>query len=198
MPELFRPVQEMLPAADDNCSSPELPFYLCVRLSRRRKRKRGAAPSVSNDDSAFGNQLKREFWFAVPRERAEAVYHFLLQWSPDKYGQDSLAEKEHDEKGFLILEGDDDDALGGDKPSTPLFGSMLNREWEIVTVEEMRRRLSLSELSLEDLPLPEGATTSRVLDEPMIRQLLEILPARAEGYPWVKVYSSAEHGFSLK
>lgn len=75
----------------------------------------------------------------------------------------------------------------GEKPSTPLFGSLLNREWEIVTVEEMRRRLSLSELSLEDLPLPEGAISSRILDEPMIRHILEILPARAEGYPWVMV-----------
>lgn len=67
---------------------------------------------MSSDDPAFGNQLKREFWFAVPRDRAEAVYHFLLQWSPEKYGQNSH-EKESDDKAFIILDGDDDDGLGG-------------------------------------------------------------------------------------
>lgn len=38
--------------------------------------------------AGFGNTRKREFWFAVPRSKVDAIYHFLLQWSPDKYGQD--------------------------------------------------------------------------------------------------------------
>ncbi len=42
----------------------------------------------------------------------------------------------------------------------------------------MRRRLSLSEISLDDLPIPDGASTSQILDESMIRQILEILPPR--------------------
>lgn len=28
-------------------------------------------------------------------------------------------------------------------------------------------------------------------------QIMEILPARAEGYPWVSIYNSEKHGFSL-
>uniref|UniRef100_A0A1I7V4E9 Oxidation resistance protein 1 n=1 Tax=Caenorhabditis tropicalis TaxID=1561998 RepID=A0A1I7V4E9_9PELO len=80
--------------------------------------------------------------------------------------------------------------------STPLFGSsLLNREWELVTVSEMCRRLSLDQ-ELE-MPIPDGANTSQVLDDLMIRQVMDILPPRAEGYPWVNIYNSEKHGFSL-
>ncbi len=75
--------------------------------------------------------------------------------------------------------------------------SYLNREWEIVTVEEIRRRLDL-DLSPQDLPLPEGSISSKILDEAKIRQILEVLPARAESYPWILVYCSDLHGFSLQ
>ncbi|VDD97785.1 unnamed protein product [Enterobius vermicularis] len=86
----------------------------------------------------------------------------------------------------------------GEKPTNELFGSSyLNREWEIVTVEEVCRRLSLDHLENLALPIPEGATSSQILDEPMIRKIMNILPPRAEGYPWVNIYSSEKHGFSL-
>lgn len=75
----------------------------------------------------------------------------------------------------------------------------LNREWEIVTVEEVKRRLSLlDEIDVSKFPLPEGSTESKVLNEQMIRQIVSILPARAEGYPWNLIYSTTEHGFSLR
>uniref|UniRef100_A0A0N4ZSS7 Oxidation resistance protein 1 n=1 Tax=Parastrongyloides trichosuri TaxID=131310 RepID=A0A0N4ZSS7_PARTI len=87
-----------------------------------------------------------------------------------------------------------------EKQNTPFFGgnSLVNREWEIVTVGEMCRRLSIED-SLQDLemPLPEGSTASQILDDFMIRQIADILPPRAEGYPWVSVFSSEKHGFSL-
>lgn len=74
----------------------------------------------------------------------------------------------------------------------------MNREWEIITIEECKRRLSLLDLDPSKFPLPEGAATSTILDEEQIRQIIRILPARAEGYPWVLVYSTLQHGFSLK
>lgn len=65
-------------------------------------------------------------------------------------------------------------------------GSYLNREWEIVTVEEVKRRLSLQDLvDVSKFPLPSGSAESTILNEEMIRQLVTIMPARAEGYPWV-------------
>ncbi|CAI4231567.1 unnamed protein product [Auanema sp. JU1783] len=86
--------------------------------------------------------------------------------------------------------------MSGEKPG-PLFGSsLLNREWELVTVSELCRRLSLDGKDLE-LPIPEGSDKSQILDELMIRQIVETLPPRAMGYPWVNIYSSEKHGFSL-
>ncbi|CAI4231566.1 unnamed protein product [Auanema sp. JU1783] len=86
--------------------------------------------------------------------------------------------------------------LSSEKPG-PLFGSsLLNREWELVTVSELCRRLSLDGKDLE-LPIPEGSDKSQILDELMIRQIVETLPPRAMGYPWVNIYSSEKHGFSL-
>ncbi|KAI1719089.1 TLD domain-containing protein [Ditylenchus destructor] len=88
----------------------------------------------------------------------------------------------------------------GEKPSSQPFTGAgdLNREWEIVTVRELCRRLSLEDsFEPSEMPLPEGAQNSRLLDEFMIRQIVDILPPRAEGYPWVNIYNSEKHGFSL-
>ncbi|VDK77963.1 unnamed protein product [Litomosoides sigmodontis] len=83
-------------------------------------------------------------------------------------------------------------------PSARVFGgSCLNREWEIVTVKEMCRRMSLDQLDKVVLPLPDGASSSQILDEVMIRQMVDVLPARASGYPWINIYNSEKHGFSL-
>ncbi|KJH42823.1 hypothetical protein DICVIV_11173 [Dictyocaulus viviparus] len=88
--------------------------------------------------------------------------------------------------------------IGGGDQATPLFGSsLLNREWEIVTVREICRRLSLDEMEHLEMPIPEGASQSQILDELMVRQIMEILPPRAEGYPWVSIYNSEKNGFSL-
>jgi len=49
----------------------------------------------------------------------------------------------------------------------------LDREWEVVTVRELCRRLSLEDsLEPSEMPLPEGALHSQVLDEFMIRQVI--------------------------
>uniref|UniRef100_A0A1I7RMQ6 Oxidation resistance protein 1 n=1 Tax=Bursaphelenchus xylophilus TaxID=6326 RepID=A0A1I7RMQ6_BURXY len=227
---------------------PDPPYYLTVRLDRRRKKKHRIQDesdakalhqqlSIDYDQkgvNGFGNTRKREFWFAVPRARVDAIYHFLLQWSPDKYGQDvkeavqqaqADQQKEFEkaggdlekktkkkrsfenDRGFVVLDRDVEDYLTseippilGGKPTNQPFGPHhnINREWEIVTVRELCRRLSLDDDVEEgEMPLPQGSTDSQILDEFMINQIMDILPPRAEGYPWVMIYSSEKHGFSL-
>nr|CAD2189357.1 unnamed protein product [Meloidogyne enterolobii] len=87
-------------------SPPEPPYYMTVRVDRSRQQRKktqlsrrnskeivdstGASLSAADffeSGCLFGNKRKREFWFAVPRSRVDAIYHFLLQWSPQKYGQ---------------------------------------------------------------------------------------------------------------
>lgn len=64
--------------------------------------------------------------------------------------------------------------IEGEKPSDQ-FGN-LNREWEVVTVRELCRRLSLEDsLESSEMPLPEGSTQSQMLDEFMIKQAIIFL-----------------------
>jgi len=87
----------------------------------------------------------------------------------------------------------------GPNPLPPdWIGSYLDREWEIVAIEEVKRRLSLDEFIPSNLPLPAGALSSHVLIETQLRQLVDVLPARAEGYPWHCIYSSDTDGYSLR
>ncbi|KAL3115562.1 hypothetical protein niasHT_015900 [Heterodera trifolii] len=232
---------------------PEPPFYMVVRIDRRKKRKQktvlvqkanlteigastesnsasvfasnlAAAELLQDEANAFGNKRKREFWFAIPQSRVDAIYYFLLQWSPQKYGKEkaSTADETNESSqleegettmsssklasagtsatkhlgGFVVLEGDVDASLAGEKPTSHFAN--LDREWEVVTVRELCRRLSLDDsLEPSEMPLPEGALHSQLLDEFMIRQIIDILPPRAEGYPWVQIYNSEKHGFSL-
>lgn len=64
----------------------ELPYYLCITLNRNRHRRqaRRSARRHSGDasDVRFGNRQRRQFWYTVPREKADCLYNFLLQWQP--------------------------------------------------------------------------------------------------------------------
>uniref|UniRef100_A0A1I7XWD1 LysM domain-containing protein n=1 Tax=Steinernema glaseri TaxID=37863 RepID=A0A1I7XWD1_9BILA len=126
MPDLFKPISQMISQNSDSelaTTPPELPYYMAVRLDKVKKKanQKGGKYSVSStssytsydDDCKFGNRRKREFWYAIPRAKADAIYHFLLHWSPEKYGQDTLTSEESDEakkntaqKSFLVLEDD--------------------------------------------------------------------------------------------
>ncbi|KAK5980958.1 LysM domain-containing protein [Trichostrongylus colubriformis] len=97
MPDVFLSVDEIIGrtlSTDETATeSPALPYYMAVRLTRKKRKTRKSSPSYTSsvssydEDCAFGNKLKREFWYAIPRSKADNIYHFLLQWSPDKYGQ---------------------------------------------------------------------------------------------------------------
>ncbi|KAK6754728.1 hypothetical protein RB195_013609 [Necator americanus] len=135
VPDLFFAVDEIVGRAqstDDAAASPTLPYYMAVRLTRKKRKSRKSSPSHTSsvssydEDCAFGNKLKREFWYAVPRSKADNIYHFLLQWSPDKYGQDTTTstldessiasavnDSSRDDRGFIVLDSTTDDNLAG-------------------------------------------------------------------------------------
>ncbi|XP_069830992.1 nuclear receptor coactivator 7 isoform X2 [Dendropsophus ebraccatus] len=76
---------------------------------------------------------------------------------------------------------------------------------QIITVEEAKRRKSTcsyddeeeEEGALEDY-LPDLRQKSSLLDDTHIEKLAHRLPARVQGYPWHLVYSTQQHGTSLK
>ncbi|XP_013931937.1 PREDICTED: nuclear receptor coactivator 7 isoform X3 [Thamnophis sirtalis] len=72
---------------------------------------------------------------------------------------------------------------------------------QIITVEEAKRRQSVCsycEDEGEDDALPTLKNQSALLENMHVEQLAQSLPARVQGYPWKLVYSTQEHGTSLK
>jgi hypothetical protein len=243
MQDLFQPIDTMTTSTTPIIGTPpDPPYYMTIRVDRKRMTKkkrinyedaltsnRHASVSSTSDELSFGNRRRCEFWFAIPRTSADAIYHFLLIWSPGHHqpeeaenttenntSRNSLSQEPFavaaashngigNKKGLIVLNSNSDDSriIAGDRIDEQnwfgaTFGSGLAREWEIITVRELCRRLSLDqEYDLAEIPLPEGSIQSQILDEFMIRQIAEILPPRAEGYPWVLIYNSEKHGYSL-
>ncbi|GIY46292.1 oxidation resistance protein 1 [Caerostris extrusa] len=76
------------------------------------------------------------------------------------------------------------------------------RGWEapiIVTMEVLSlgemEKINYSEL---ELPLPDLLSPSEMLQEEHIKELYTLLPARAVGFPWTRIYSTSTDGFLLK
>lgn len=127
-PDLFTPIEEMLPPLTS--PNTELPYFLCIRLNRGKRKKsmrttgKSPTPAQQREDEAFlvfGDLKKSEFWFTVPRDKADNLYMFFLQWSPDKYGEtapDGSGEPENkshrrlldcDHEGFVIIDAEEKD-----------------------------------------------------------------------------------------
>ncbi|KAK7158380.1 hypothetical protein R3I93_009556 [Phoxinus phoxinus] len=72
---------------------------------------------------------------------------------------------------------------------------------EIVTVKQQNKRrpsvCSSADSESEDL-LPVLLNHSQILNQHHLEQLMNQIPARTQGYRWKLVYSTAEHGTSLR
>ncbi|GFS79699.1 oxidation resistance protein 1 [Trichonephila clavipes] len=78
-----------------------------------------------------------------------------------------------------------------------------SREWkppakvmtmQVLSLGEMEK-INYSEL---ELPLPDLLSPSEILQEEHIKELYTLLPARAVGYPWTRIFSTSFDGFLLK
>ncbi|XP_073532125.1 nuclear receptor coactivator 7 isoform X3 [Phyllobates terribilis] len=182
------PIEDMLPSKEEKSKIP--PMFLCVKVGKPMRK------SFATQTTAMVQQYARkrkqpEYWFAVPQERVDHLYTFFVQWSPEVYGKDAK------EQGFVVVEKDELDMIDN------FFSEPSTKSWEIITVEEAKRRKSTcsyddeEEEALEDY-LPELKQKSNLLDETYIEKLAHRLPARVQGYPWHLVYSTQQHGTSLK
>ncbi|XP_067305592.1 nuclear receptor coactivator 7 isoform X2 [Pseudorasbora parva] len=71
---------------------------------------------------------------------------------------------------------------------------------EIVTVNQQKRRPSVYSSSDSESAelLPVLIDHGQIMNEHHLEQLMNHIPARTRGYPWRLVYSTAEHGTSLR
>ncbi|XP_064195187.1 nuclear receptor coactivator 7 isoform X1 [Anguilla rostrata] len=180
------PIEDMLLNKEDKSKTP--PMFLCFKVGKPM-RKSFAIGRMSSPAHQYGRSRKQpEYWFAVPQERVDHLYNFFVQWSPDVYG------KESGEAGFVVVEKEELDMIDN------FFSDPTPKGWEIITVNEAKRRQSLGSFEDEeplDL-LPVLTDASLLLQTAQIEKLAYHLPARTQGYPWQLVYSTAVHGTSLK
>ncbi|XP_065537020.1 nuclear receptor coactivator 7 isoform X3 [Lathamus discolor] len=176
---------DMLPSKEEKSKTP--PMFLCIKVGKPM-RKSFASQSTTMSQQ-YSKKIKQpEYWFAVPRERVDHLYTFFVQWSPEIYGKDAK------EQGFVVVEKEELDMIDN------FFSEPTTKSWEIITVEEAKRRKSICSNYEEedDDTLPVLKHHSALLENMHIEQLARSLPARVQGYPWRLVYSTLEHGTSLK
>ncbi|XP_030346735.1 nuclear receptor coactivator 7 isoform X4 [Strigops habroptila] len=176
---------DMLPSKEEKSKTP--PMFLCIKVGKPM-RKSFASQSTTMSQQ-YSKKIKQpEYWFAVPRERVDHLYTFFVQWSPEIYGKDAK------EQGFVVVEKEELDMIDN------FFSEPTTKSWEIITVEEAKRRKSVCSYYEEedDDTLPVLKHHSALLENMHIEQLARSLPARVQGYPWRLAYSTLEHGTSLK
>ncbi|XP_028909972.1 nuclear receptor coactivator 7 isoform X1 [Ornithorhynchus anatinus] len=180
------PIEDMLPSKEEKSKTP--PMFLCIKVGKPMRK------SFSTQSTTMGQQYghrkkQPEYWFAVPRERVDHLYTFFVQWSPEVYGKDAK------EQGFVVVEKEELTMIDN------FFSEPTTKSWEIITVEEAKRRKSTCSYYEEEEDtdaLPILKQHSALLENMQIEQLAHRLPARVQGYPWRLAYSTLEHGTSLK
>ncbi|XP_025960882.1 nuclear receptor coactivator 7 isoform X1 [Dromaius novaehollandiae] len=179
------PIEDMLPSKEEKSKTP--PMFLCIKVGKPM-RKSFASQSTTMSQQ-YSKKIKQpEYWFAVPRERVDHLYTFFVQWSPEIYGKDAK------EQGFVVVEKEELNMIDN------FFSEPTTKSWEIITVEEAKRRKSVCSYyeDDDDDTLPVLKHHSALLENMHIEQLAQCLPARVQGYPWRLAYSTLEHGTSLK
>ncbi|KAM6181410.1 nuclear receptor coactivator 7 isoform 2-T3 [Erethizon dorsatum] len=179
------PIEDILPSREEKSKTP--PMFLCIKVGKPMRK--SFATHAAAIVQQYGRRRKQpEYWFAVPRERVDHLYTFLVQWSPDVYGKDAK------EQGFVVVEKEELNMIDN------FFSEPTTKSWEIITVEEAKRRKSAcSDYEDEDEEgLPMLQPHSALLENMHVEQLARRLPARVQGYPWRLAYSTLEHGTSLK
>lgn len=148
------------------------------------------------------DQKRRQHWFAIPKERVDQFYGFLLQWSPDSdvllsNASTPRSEEFHDtEEGLNIV----DDAFAN-SPATSLGYEKLTSEdamgmkARVGSLNSCASKTSLR--SLGDDESPDLLDDSQLLTKKQVRMLARRLPSRTVGHSWELVYSTHLHGISL-
>ncbi|XP_059970964.1 nuclear receptor coactivator 7 isoform X2 [Mesoplodon densirostris] len=179
------PIEDILPSKEEKSKTP--PMFLCIKVGKPMRK--SFATHTAAMVQQYGKRRKQpEYWFAVPRERVDHLYTFFVQWSPDVYGKDAK------EQGFVVVEKEELNMIDN------FFSEPTTKSWEIITVEEAKRRKSTCSYyeDEDEAALPILQPRSALLENMHIEQLARRLPARVQGYPWRLVYSTLEHGTSLK
>ncbi|XP_043230957.1 nuclear receptor coactivator 7-like isoform X2 [Amphibalanus amphitrite] len=233
MPSLFTSFDKLIPKPSKAADDP--PLYLCLIMGKRRGRKIRKTVRILS----YGEEkLRSEFWFSIPREKCDQLYHFIQYWAPEIYG--SLETTKPEERGFELVDSDSDiweceegdatassDAAPGESGLMDLPKQLPKQSWEVIKApyvklysmiksqtsatseeefsemggmsDELRRALCSNSMTSMDMEfVPDLIGKSELLTDDIRKKLCKKIPPRVEGHPWSLIFSSSEHGFSLK
>uniref|UniRef100_M4A2N1 Nuclear receptor coactivator 7-like n=1 Tax=Xiphophorus maculatus TaxID=8083 RepID=M4A2N1_XIPMA len=116
------------------------------------------------------------------------LYTFFVQWSPDIYSKGKKKTYVGEDNSLLM--------------------ALLTSSAQIITVKDSKHRLSLcssvesevdeTEYQEAEDDFPVLSHASQLLDDFRLQKIAANLPPRTQGYPWQLVYSTINHGSSLK
>ncbi|KAG1941833.1 nuclear receptor coactivator [Pimephales promelas] len=158
MKTMQRPIQDMLLFNEEKSKAP--PMFLCFKVGKPMRK--SFATGRTSSPAHSGRGRKPEYWFAVPQERVDHLYSFFIQWSPDAYGKDAQ------EQGFVVVEKDELTMIDN------FFSDPVPRSWEIITINEAKRRQSFSFEDEEPVDLlPVLMDPSALLEDTHIEKVLQ-------------------------
>ncbi|XP_044750372.1 nuclear receptor coactivator 7 isoform X3 [Coccinella septempunctata] len=200
MPELFVSFDKLIPRPARPSEDP--PLYLRLRMGKPMFK----PISKSTPLMSYGKKKMRpEYWFSVPKNRADELYKFIQAWVPDIYGE--LNEEQIKERGYCLVEMDTELWSDDPTPSNSRHNSqdgdiseLTKDSWEVLPMSEEYRKAFLCSAapSLDvELTPPDLIGNTEILTYEHRENLCRHLPARAEGYAWTLVFSTSQHGFSL-
>ncbi|XP_045471483.1 nuclear receptor coactivator 7 isoform X3 [Harmonia axyridis] len=200
MPELFVSFDKLIPRPARPSEDP--PLYLRLRMGKPMFK----PISKSTPLMSYGKKKMRpEYWFSVPKNRADELYKFIQAWVPDIYGE--LNEEQIKERGYSLVEMDTELWSDDPTPSNSRHNSqdgdiseLTKDSWEVLPMSEEYRKAFLCSAapSLDvELTPPDLIGNTEILTYEHRENLCRHLPARAEGYAWTLVFSTSQHGFSL-
>uniref|UniRef100_A0A673TJU3 Nuclear receptor coactivator 7 n=1 Tax=Suricata suricatta TaxID=37032 RepID=A0A673TJU3_SURSU len=152
------PIEDILPSKEEKSKTP--PMFLCIKVGKPMRK--SFATHTAAMVQQYGKRRKQpEYWFAVPRERVDHLYTFFVQWSPDVYGKDAK------EQGFVVVEKEELNMIDN------FFSEPTTKSWEIITVEEAKRRKSTCSYYEDDeeVALPTLQPQSALLENMHIEQI---------------------------
>ncbi|XP_048452075.1 oxidation resistance protein 1a [Rhincodon typus] len=97
--------------------------FLCLRVGKPMRKTFVSVASASMQQYAQRDR-KHEYWFAVPQERAEHLYAFFVQWSPELYGDETgeLVKQQ----GFMVITKNDKSKMNENSNNIPSLA-----DWEL-------------------------------------------------------------------
>ncbi|XP_024852709.2 nuclear receptor coactivator 7 isoform X5 [Bos taurus] len=152
------PIEDILPSKEEKSKTP--PMFLCIKVGKPMRK--SFATHTTAMVQQYGKRRKQpEYWFAVPRERVDHLYTFFVQWSPDVYGKDAK------EQGFVVVEKEELNMIDN------FFSEPTTKSWEIITVEEAKRRKSTCSYyeDEDEAALPTLQPHSALLENMHIEQI---------------------------